>query len=63
MTLNRISVFCTFSSVSEKYKGHANIKLTQFYAPNTVRKTSQDIGTLSHKQENMERDVVGRTMY
>lgn len=35
--------------------GHTNIKTTQIYAKITAQKISQDMETLSHKLEDMER--------
>ena len=37
--------------------GHTNIKTTQIYAKITNQKISQDMETLSHKLEDMEKDI------
>lgn len=37
--------------------GHTNIKTTQIYAKITAQKISLDMETLSHKLENMEKDI------
>ena len=37
--------------------GHTNIKTTQIYAKITVQKISQDMETLSHKLEDMEKNI------
>ena len=37
--------------------GHTNIKMTQIYAKITAQKISLDMETLSHKLENMEKDI------
>ncbi len=39
--------------------GHTNIKTTQIYAKITNQKISQDMETLSHKLEDMEKDICG----
>ena len=37
--------------------GHTNIKTTQIYAKITAQKISQDMETLSHKLEDMEKNI------
>ena len=37
--------------------GHTNIKTTQIYAKITAQKISQDMETLSHKLEDMEKSI------
>lgn len=37
--------------------GHTNIKTTQIYAKITAQKISQDMETLSHKMEDMEKNI------
>lgn len=37
--------------------GHANIKTTQIYAKITAQKISQDMETLSHRLEDMEKNI------
>ena len=37
--------------------GHTNIKTTQIYAKITAQKISQDMETLSHKLEEMEKNI------
>ncbi len=37
--------------------GHTNIKTTQIYAKITNQKISQDMETLSHKLEDMEKNI------
>jgi integrase len=37
--------------------GHTNIKTTQIYAKITAQKISKDMETLSHKLEDMEKNI------
>lgn len=37
--------------------GHTNIKTTQIYAKITAQKISQDMEALSHKLEDMEKNI------
>lgn len=37
--------------------GHTNIKTTQIYAKITAQKISQDMETLSHRLEDMEKNI------
>lgn len=37
--------------------GHINIKTTQIYAKITAQKISQDMETLSHRLEDMEKNI------
>ena len=37
--------------------GHTSIKTTQIYAKITAQKISQDMETLSHKLEDMEKNI------
>ena len=44
------------NKLSQK-SGHTNIKTTQIYAKITAQKISQDMETLSHKLEDMEKNI------
>ena len=43
--------------MEELANGHTNIKTTQIYAKITAQKISQDMETLSHKLEDMEKNI------